>query len=63
MSGSSGKIARDTPSAGASGASDGRGSGAFREESAKRMHVDIRMYRVIYDAIDEVEAAMKGMLS
>ena len=32
-------------------------------ESAKRMHVDMRMYRVIYDAIDEIEAAMKGMLA
>ena len=36
---------------------------AVAAESAKRMHVDMRMYRVIYDAIDEVEAAMKGMLS
>ncbi len=25
--------------------------------------MDIRMYRVIYDAIDEIEAAMKGMLA
>ncbi|MBQ9721698.1 MAG: translation initiation factor IF-2, partial [Oscillospiraceae bacterium] len=32
-------------------------------ESAKRMHVDMRMYRVIYDAIDEIVAAMKGMLA
>jgi len=32
-------------------------------DSAKRMHVDMRMYRVIYDAIDEIEAAMKGMLA
>ncbi|MCR5825212.1 MAG: translation initiation factor IF-2, partial [Oscillospiraceae bacterium] len=36
---------------------------AVAAESAKRMHVDMRMYRVIYDAIDEVEAAMKGMLA
>ena len=32
-------------------------------ESAARMNVDVRMYRVIYDCIDEMEAAMKGMLS
>jgi len=31
--------------------------------SAKRDNVDLRMYRVIYDAIDEIEAAMKGMLA
>nr|WP_276857950.1 translation initiation factor IF-2 [Intestinimonas timonensis] len=31
-------------------------------DSAARMNVDMRMYRVIYDAINEVEAAMKGML-
>jgi len=36
---------------------------ASAAESAKRMHVDMRMYRVIYDAIDEIEAAMKGMLA
>jgi len=36
---------------------------AAASDSAKRMHVDMRMYRVIYDAIDEIEAAMKGMLS
>jgi translation initiation factor IF-2 len=30
--------------------------------SAERQHVDIRLYRVIYDAIGEIEAAMKGML-
>ncbi len=33
------------------------------QASAKRDHVDMRMYRVIYDAIDEIEAAMKGMLA
>ena len=33
------------------------------KESAPRMNVDMRMYRVIYDAINEVEAAMKGMLA
>jgi translation initiation factor IF-2 len=32
-------------------------------ESAKRAGVDLRMYRIIYECIDEVEAAMKGMLS
>ena len=32
-------------------------------DSAARMKVDMRMYRVIYDAINEVEAAMKGMLA
>ena len=33
------------------------------KDSAARMGVDMRMYRVIYDAIGEVEAAMKGMLA
>ena len=28
----------------------------------ERGDVDIRLYRVIYDAIEEIEAAMKGML-
>ena len=32
-------------------------------DSAARSNVDMRMYRVIYDAINEIEAAMKGMLS
>ena len=32
-------------------------------DSAARANVDMRMYRVIYDAINEVEAAMKGMLA
>ena len=31
-------------------------------ENAKTEQVDIRTYRVIYDAIEEIEAAMKGML-
>jgi len=31
--------------------------------SAQRTEVDMRFYRVIYDAIDEIEAAMKGMLA
>jgi translation initiation factor IF-2 len=30
--------------------------------SAARAKVDMRMYRVIYDCINEIEAAMKGML-
>ena len=33
------------------------------QAAAKRDHVDMRMYRVIYDAINEIEAAMKGMLA
>lgn len=32
------------------------------EENAKRDGVDMRLYRVIYDCIEEIEAAMKGML-
>jgi len=32
-------------------------------DSAARMNVDIRMYRIIYDCINEIEAAMKGMLA
>ncbi len=32
------------------------------KETAEREHVDIRLYDVIYQAIDDVEAAMKGML-
>ncbi|MCD7947501.1 MAG: translation initiation factor IF-2 [Oscillospiraceae bacterium] len=32
-------------------------------DSAARNHVDVRMYRVIYECIDEIEAAMKGMLT
>ena len=30
--------------------------------TAERENVDVRLYRVIYDAINDVEAAMKGML-
>ena len=33
------------------------------QASAQRTSVDMRFYRVIYDAIDEIEAAMKGMLA
>lgn len=32
-------------------------------DSAKRQNVDIRLYRVIYDCLEEMEAAMKGMLA
>ncbi|MBE6543811.1 MAG: translation initiation factor IF-2 [Ruminococcaceae bacterium] len=32
-------------------------------DSAERQSVDIRTYRVIYDCIEEIEAAMKGMLA
>ena len=32
-------------------------------DSAARSKVDMRMYRVIYDCINEIEAAMKGMLA
>ena len=32
-------------------------------DSAARADVEIRMYRVIYDCINEIEAAMKGMLA
>ena len=36
---------------------------AAAQASASRAKVDMRFYRVIYDAIDEIEAAMKGMLA
>ncbi len=32
-------------------------------DNAARANVDMRMYRVIYDCINEIEAAMKGMLA
>lgn len=32
-------------------------------DSAERDGVDIRLYRVIYDCIEEIESAMKGMLA
>ena len=32
------------------------------KETAEREKVDLRLYRVIYDAINDIEAAMKGML-
>lgn len=33
------------------------------DENAKRDGVDMRLYRVIYDCIEEIESAMKGMLA
>ncbi|MDR3983428.1 MAG: translation initiation factor IF-2 [Dysosmobacter sp.] len=36
---------------------------AAARDGAIRQNVDMRMYRVIYDCIDEIEAAMKGMLA
>ena len=30
---------------------------------AERSHVDVRMYRIIYELLDDMEAALKGMLS
>ena len=36
---------------------------AAAQASAQRAKVDVRMYRVIYDAINEIEAALKGMLA
>ena len=32
-------------------------------DSAARSNVDMRMYRIIYECINEIEAAMKGMLA
>ena len=32
------------------------------KETADRENVDVRLYRVIYDAIEDIESAMKGML-
>ncbi len=32
-------------------------------ETAKRDDVDVRLYRIIYDCIEEIKSAMKGMLS
>ena len=36
---------------------------AAARDGASRQNVDMRMYRVIYDCIDEITAAMKGMLA
>ena len=35
---------------------------ATAKETAERESVDVRLYRVIYNAIEDVESAMKGML-
>jgi len=35
---------------------------AMAKDTAEREGVDVRLYRVIYQAIEDVEAAMKGML-
>lgn len=36
---------------------------AVAEENAKRDGVDIHLYRIIYEAIEDVESAMKGLLA
>ena len=36
---------------------------AVAKDMAEREGVDMRMYRIIYDCIEEIEAAMKGMLA
>ena len=36
---------------------------AAARDNAARSNVEMRMYRVIYDCINEIEAAMKGMLA
>ncbi len=36
---------------------------AIAQANAERDGVDMRLYRVIYDCIEEIEAAMKGMLA
>ncbi len=36
---------------------------AVAKAAAERDGVDMRMYRIIYDCIEEIEAAMKGMLA
>ena len=48
--GAGGRIRRSCPDAAA-------------RDNAQRSGVEMRMYRVIYDCINEVEAAMKGMLA
>lgn len=35
---------------------------ATAKDTAEREQVDLRLYRVIYDAIEDIESAMKGML-
>lgn len=36
---------------------------AVAKDAAERAGVDMRMYRVIYDCIEEIESAMKGLLA
>ncbi|MBQ8535797.1 MAG: translation initiation factor IF-2, partial [Clostridia bacterium] len=36
---------------------------ASAREAAEREHIDIRLYRVIYQAIEDMEKAMKGLLA
>jgi translation initiation factor IF-2 len=36
---------------------------AKAKENAEREKIDLRLYRIIYDAIDEIKAAMLGMLT
>ena len=36
---------------------------AVAMENAEREGVDVRLYRIIYDCIEEIESAMKGMLA
>ena len=36
---------------------------AVAKDMAEKNKVDIRLYRIIYDCIEEVETAMKGMLA
>ena len=36
---------------------------AVAKAAAERDGVDMRLYRIIYDCIEEIEAAMKGMLA
>jgi len=33
------------------------------QDAAERSSVEVRLYRIIYDCIEEIEAAMKGMLA
>ena len=36
---------------------------AVAAENAERSGVDLRLYSIIYDCINEIESAMKGMLA
>lgn len=35
---------------------------SIAKKAAEREYVDIRLYRIIYDAVDDIEKALKGML-